>query len=160
MSIGGPPVAPSVGVEWGPIESEITQFYGTTVVDLDAGHSLTLATLPVQEESEANSQLLDDFANVVGIEIVLRVPTDKESFLSHAFAAVLAPGDPVATFKQLERAEPGPMMAGAQVDIDPTLLAFADYCATAELVPLEQSPLSKAVATALVTAGEPLRHSR
>lgn len=132
-------------------ESGITQLYSTTVVDTDAGHSLTLATLPAQDEGQGPPQSVGGLGEQLGVQILLPVPTGPELFLSHAFAAVLAGGDPVETFRRLEGVESA--FAAGQVGVDPTLFKFADYCATAEIVPLEQSLLSKKAAAALVTAG-------
>jgi hypothetical protein len=147
------PTVVIVGAERGvALESQITQIYETTVVELEAGHSLTLTTLPAADGSQPTPASLAESLHVLELELLADVPISAgASFLPHAFVAVLAPGDPVRTFDELSGFE-SPSAAAGQVDIDPTLLSFAEYCANAEVLPLEQSRLAKVVVVSLVTA--------
>jgi hypothetical protein len=80
-------------VDVGPPQAdvEVTQFFGTTVVDNTGRYSVALTTLPDASRAGYELASLDELADLLDVELVFAVPTEPSAlYLPHAFAAVLA----------------------------------------------------------------------
>ena len=130
---------------------DAVQVHATTVVGHEQGLSLTLTAIPRDAFPERPPDSLLDVAVGLGAELLVELPSPVASFLPHAIACILLDADADAgkARDRLDTMLSTPPREGLP-DIDPGVLAFAEYCAFTPIVPMEESPLTAKVMARIV----------
>jgi hypothetical protein len=130
----------------------VERVHTSTVVDRDRGLSLTFTAIPRNAFPGQPPETLSDLAESLQCDQLVELPPPAASFLPHAIACILQDtGSDVAIERLVELLS---RPAGdALADIDPNVLAFAEFCSFTPIVPTEESEISPKVMARIVGVG-------